>query len=95
MTKRYWGLQAILSHFCVICHYDLMLSYAAAGSRMPCSPASIEIGSIIRRASADAIDRGDIADKIALSRLNDGAEAPCFCPPGVSAKVQTLFGDRH
>jgi hypothetical protein len=49
---------------------------------------------IIRVAFAGDIDMGDIADKLALPRLDDGAAAPCFRPPGAPAKVQTLFIDR-
>jgi hypothetical protein len=29
-----------------------------------------------------------------IRRLDDGAGAPCFYPPGAPAKVQTLFIDR-
>jgi len=54
----------------------------------------MRIGIIIRIAFAGDIDMGDIADKLALLRLDDGAAAPCFCPPNAPAKVQTLFIDR-
>jgi hypothetical protein len=44
----------------------------------------MRIGIIVRIAFM-----GDIADKAALPRLDDNTGAPCFWPPGASAKVQT------
>ena len=44
---------------------------------------------MIRIAFVGVIDMGDIADKLALACLDDGAEAPCFWLPGAPAEVQT------
>ena len=51
--------------------------------------ASMRISMIIRIAIAGDMDMGDIADKVALPRLDDGAAVPCFCPPVAPADVQT------
>jgi hypothetical protein len=56
--------------------------------------APIRIGiNIIRIASAGDIDMEGIADRLVLPRLDDGAAAPCICPPGAPANGQTLFID--
>ncbi len=49
---------------------------------------------IIIRIAFESNDLVDIADKLALARLDNGAGAHCFCPRGAPDKVQTFFIDR-
>jgi hypothetical protein len=51
--------------------------------------ASRRIGIIIRIAFAG--DMGDMADKRALPRLDEGAAANCSCSPNAPAEVQTII----
>jgi hypothetical protein len=59
-----------------LCHLPLRFDFVNIENALVL--ASMRIGIIIRIAFAGDIDMGDIADRLVLPRLDDGAAAPCF-----------------